>query len=160
MGKSGSKTTSDKNVYAINRKARHNFSILKTLECGLVLNGSEAKAVKTGKADLSECYVRIIDGELWCVGLNIGQYAFSQQEHEPLRNKKLLLHRKELFGLQKSLEERGLTLLALKLYLRNGVIKCEIGLAKGKKQHDKREAEKKRVAQREVDKFIKNRLNK
>jgi SsrA-binding protein len=143
---------------ARNRKARHEYHVLETLEAGLVLLGSEVKSLRQGNASLSDAYARLERGEVWLHNLHIGTYGPAGPEaHEHKRRRKLLLHRQEIRRLIGKVEQAGLTLIPLELYFRDGVAKLKLALAKGKKQRDKREDVKRREAEREVRRARKNR---
>ena len=145
-GQAGQKTI------ASNRKAFHEFTILDKLEAGLVLTGTEVKSLRAGGSSLSDGFVRIRNGEAWLVNVHIppyGQGTFFSQ-HEPRRDRKLLLHARELQRLAGKLQEKGLTLLPLRLYFRSNRVKVELGLGRGKKLHDKREAIREREVKREI----------
>jgi SsrA-binding protein len=130
--------TSGRNV-AVNRKARHDYEILDTVEAGLVLQGTEIKAIREGHVSLSDAYAKPENGELWLVNAHIAQYSSGNvANHEPTRPRKLLLHRDQIVRLSREVGERGLTIIPLRLYLRRHVAKVELGLAKGRRQHDKR----------------------
>ena len=137
---------------AVNRRARHDYAIEETLEAGIVLTGTEIKSVREHKVNIAEAYVRIEHGEAWLVGAHIAEYAHgNRNNHAPNRTRKLLLHRgqiSELLGLQSA---KGLTVVPLKLYIRGGVAKLEIGVARGKKAHDKRRSIAERDMRRELD---------
>ncbi|MFH2054706.1 MAG: SsrA-binding protein SmpB [bacterium] len=143
---------------ARNRKARHNYEIVDTYEAGLVLVGTEVKSLRLGKAQLTDSYATIEEGELWLHHLHISPYAQGNiQNHDPTRKRKLLLHRRELHKLKTRLEERGYTLVPLSIYFKGKVAKIELGLGRGKKAHDKRQAIGEREAQREIDRRLKER---
>ena len=150
--------TSDKNRdrdIAVNRKARHEYLIEETVEAGVALMGSEVKALREGKANLKDSYGRIENGEVWLWNAHISPYnPASQFGHEPTRTRKLLLHRGEIERLNGKVKERGLTLVPLRLYFKNGRAKVELALARGKKQHDKREAIRDREQRREIDREL------
>ena len=150
--------TSEKNRdrdIAVNRKARHEFLIEETVEAGMALMGSEVKALREGKANLKDSYGRIENGEVWLWNAHISPYnPASQFGHEPTRTRKLLLHRGEIERLNGKVKERGLTLVPLRLYFKNGRAKVELALARGKKQHDKREAIRDREQRREIDREL------
>ncbi len=146
-----------KNV-ATNRKAYHNYFIGETYEAGIALTGSEIKSVRGGRVSLVDAYVRPEHGELWLHNAHIARYeASSYLSHEPLRSRKLLMHRKEILSLTSKAAEKGLTLVATKMYLKGSIAKVEIALAKGKKLYDKREAISRREAERELARTIKSR---
>lgn len=149
---------SDKNRdrdIAVNRRARHEFLIEETVEAGLALMGSEVKALREGKANLKDSYGRIENGEVWLWNAHISPYSpASQFGHEPTRTRKLLLHREEIERLHGKVKERGLTLVPLRLYFKNGRAKVELALARGKKQHDKRDAIRDREQRREIERAM------
>jgi SsrA-binding protein len=145
-------------IVATNKKAYHNYFIGEAYEAGIALTGSEIKSVRGGRASLVDAYVRPERGELWLHNAHIARYeASSYMSHEPLRPRKLLLHKKEILNLTGKVAEKGLTLVATKMYLKGGIAKVEIALAKGKKLYDKREAISRREAERELARTIKNR---
>src|SRR5262249_23717554 len=126
-----------------NRQASHNYFLLDRWEAGMVLAGTEVKAGKTGKIQLKDAYAEIVAGEAWLMNVHIGQYSHGNREnHEPVRKRKLLLHKAEIDKLHGKTREKGLALIPTKVYLKNGRLKCELALAKGKKFHDKRESER------------------
>ncbi len=134
-----------------NRKARHDFEILDTLECGIVLVGSEVKSLRNGKVSLSESYGRVRQGEVWLLGCDIPEYSEANQfNHAPKRPRKLLLHRREIKKFAGQAFEKGLTLVPLKMYFKEGRAKLLLGLCRGKQKHDKREALKKADAKRDI----------
>ena len=136
---------------ATNRKAYHNYHIGDSVEAGLALTGSEIKSIRMGRVSLGDAYVRPDKGELWLLNAHIARYeASSYMSHEPLRPRKLLLHRKEISGLTSQLNEKGLTLVPTRLYLKRHIAKVEIALARGKKLHDKRETIIRRETEREL----------
>ncbi len=135
----------------VNRKARHEYEILDTVEAGLVLQGTEIKAIREGHANLSDAYAKPENGELWLVNAHIAQYSSGNvANHEPTRPRKLLLHRDQIVRLSRQVGERGLTIIPLRLYLRHHVAKVELGLAKGRRQHDKRRALIEKYREREA----------
>mgnify|MGYP001044761972 FL=1 len=140
----------------VNRKAYHDYHIQETFEAGIALKGSEIKSIREGKVNLSDAYARPENGELWLLNSHIAAYdAASYNTHEPLRPRKLLLHKKEIDGLTGEVTQRRLTLVPLKLYIKNGIAKIELGVAKGKRLYDKREAIARRETEREVDRALK-----
>ena len=144
-------------VIATNRKAWHEYHILEKYEGGMVLYGSEVKAIREGKANIKEAYVRFIDNELFAVGMHIGKYSNEgYSTHSPVRDRKLLLHKKELLKIRKMVDEKGKTLIPLSLYLKGGRVKMEFGLAQGKKLFDKRKAKMDKDVSRQVDRAMKN----
>ena len=146
-----------KNI-ATNKKAYHNYYIGEAFEAGIALLGSEIKSVRQGKVSLVDAYVRPERGELWLYNAHIARYeASSYMGHEPTRPRKLLMHRKEILNLTGKVAEKGLSLVATRMYLKGGIAKVEIALAKGKKLYDKREAISRREAERELARTMKNR---
>ncbi len=140
-------------IIATNRKAFHNFSILETYEAGLVLRGTEVKSLREAQVNFKDCYAAIDDGEAWLIGCHISPYHHgSDANHEPDRKRKLLLHKREISRLLGKVAERGLTLIPLRLYFKEGRAKVELGLARGKKLHDKRASIRERESRREMEK--------
>ena len=130
-----------------NRKARYNYEIIDSIETGIVLLGSEVKSLRQGKASLADCYARIKNGEVWLIGMHISQYEQNTIENlDPLRDRKLLLHKSEIKRLLRKIDEKGMTLVPLRLYFKNNIAKLELGIARGKRQYDKKVA----IAQRDV----------
>lgn len=145
-------------LVATNKKARRDYEILNNYEAGMVLLGSEVKSVRAGGLNLSDSYVRAQNGELFLVSCHISPYTHSRVDaHDPLRERKLLLHRQEIEKLATQVQTKGLTLIPLQVYFKKGRLKIEIGVGKGKKQFDKREDVKKKEAQREMDRAFKHR---
>ena len=143
---------------ARNKRARHDYEILDTWEAGLVLQGTEVKALREGRANLTDAYGILREGEVYLLNLNIGAYGLGNQfNHEPTRTRKLLLHRREIRRLIGAVERQGLTLVPLELYFRRGRAKVLIGLARGKQSHDKREDLKRRDADREIARALRSR---
>ena len=141
---------------ALNRRARHEYAISETLEAGLVLTGTEIKSIRAGKANLADAYARIEHGEAWLVGAHIAPYEQGNRyNHEPLRTRKLLLHRDQISELIGMTQARGLTLVPLRLYIRNGMAKIELAIARGKKSHDKRRTIAERDQRRELEREAK-----
>ena len=139
-------------VFAENRKARHDYTVLETVECGIVLTGTEVKSVRHGEVSLSGSYGAVLKGELWLVGADIAAYRFGNRfNHEPKSMRKLLVHAKELRDLQLKTEAKGLTLIPLKVFLKNGRIKVDLGVCRGKQLHDKRDALKKKAMRRDLE---------
>jgi SsrA-binding protein len=138
-----------------NRKARYDYHIITSYEAGLVLKGSEVKSCREGNANLKDSHARIKDGEVYLVNTHISPYTYANQlNHDPLRARKLLLHKREIKKLYGKLMERGFTLIPLKMYFKNGKVKVEMAVAKGKKTHDKREAIKQKDFAREAEKEL------
>lgn len=145
-------------VVASNRKAYHEYTFTDTFEAGLVLRGTEIKSIRGGRVSLQEGYVQFENGEAWLVNVHIAAYEpASRENHDPKRKRKLLLHRREIERLSGRVQEKGLTVVPLRLYLKDGRAKLEIGLGRGKRQYDKREAIAKRDSQRQVDRAVKER---
>lgn len=143
---------------AKNRRARHDYTIIDTWEAGLVLTGSEVKSLREGKANLSDAYGIVRDGEIYIINLHISVYErASYNNHEPTRTRKLLLHKREIGRLIGAIERQGLTLIPLELYFKRGIAKVAIALGKGKKQHDKREDAKAKDADREIARAVRTR---
>ena len=139
-------------IIAVNRKARHDFFIEDEYEAGMVLSGTEVKSLRLGKVNLKDSYARVKDGEVYVYQLHIGPYPFAYYgNHEPLRTRKLLLHKQEIKRINSKVNEKGHTLVPLKIYFKAGKVKISIALAKGKRQYDKRESIKRRDEQRELD---------
>jgi len=139
-------------IIVTNRKARFNYEIVNSYEAGLVLVGSEVKSLRQRKASLSDAYGKIVKGEMWIIGMHIAQYKEATTEnHETLRDRKLLLHRTEIKKLIRQVEEKGVTLIPLKLYFKNNIAKVELGLARGKRKYDKKESIAKKDAQRDME---------
>jgi len=142
-------------VIAQNRKARHNYLVLDTLECGIVLVGSEVKSLRNGKVSLGEAYGRVKEGELWLVGCDIAEYVEANRfNHNPRRPRKLLLHRREIKRFANRAYEKGLTLVPLKMYFSGGRAKVLMGICRGRQRHDKREAMKAAEARREMQRRV------
>ena len=153
-----SRTGAGEKLVASNRRAHHNFEILETHEAGLVLQGTEVKSLRDSRADLKESYARIEGSEAWLVGLHISPYAQGNRaNHDPLRPRKLLLHRGEINRLLGKIMEKGLTLVPLRLYFKGGRAKVELGLARGRKTLDKRHAIREREERREVARALRER---
>ena len=138
-------------ILSDNRQARHNYFLMERFEAGLVLTGTEVKAAKDGKVQLKDAYGAVLSNEAWLINAHISQYSHGNREnHPPVRNRKLLLHRREIDKLLGQTREKGLALIPIKMYLKKGKIKCELALAKGKKLYDKREADRARTAEAEA----------
>jgi len=148
----------DVKTVATNRKARHDYHLYDTYEAGLVLTGTEVKSVRAGRVNLRESYVAIRSGEAWLMHAHISPYAAGSHENQdPLRDRKLLLHRREIDRLQSAVQEKGLTIVPLRMYLKDNRAKVEIALARGKKLYDKRDAIEQREAERRIRREIKSR---
>jgi len=142
----------------VNRKAGHDYHLLRILEAGLSLLGTEIKSIRAGHVSIREAYVRPEDSELWLVGAHIGHYApASRANHDPTRSRRLLLHKKEIRELAREVQASGATIVPLRLYLRDGRAKLEIALARGKKSYDKRAAIAKREAERAMQRAVRRR---
>lgn len=162
MGKKKSKkekVSANNAVVATNRHARHDYNILDTYECGVVLVGTEVKALREGKASLNDAFATIDDGEVWLRGLHIPEYSYgSWTNHSPRRSRKLLLHRKEIDTLWGKVRDGNNTLVPLKLYFTNGRLKVELALARGKQDYDKRQDIKRRTEEREATRALGRRV--
>ena len=144
---------------AVNRRARHDYAIEETLEAGLVLTGTEIKSIRAGRANLAEAYARVERGEAWLIGAHIAPYEQgNRNNHEPTRTRKLLLHRDQIAELVGRVQSKGFTLVPLRLYINGGLAKLEIGIARGKKSHDKRRTIAERDARRELERQTKARI--
>ncbi len=142
-------------VFAENRKARHDYTVLDTIECGIVLTGTEVKSVRHGEVSLAGSYAAVLRNELWLVGADIAAYKFGNRfNHEPKSMRKLLVHAKEVLDLRLKTEAKGLTLVPLKMYLKGGRIKVSIGVCRGKALHDKRDALKKKALRRDMERGL------
>ena len=151
MAKKKKKTTNLNPTIATNRKARHDYIILDTYECGMVLVGTEVKSLREGKASLVDAFATIDDGEVWLRNLHIPEYSRGHwTNHSPRRVRKLLLHRREIDTLTGKVRDGNKTLVPLSLYFKNGHLKCELGLAQGKQAYDKRQDIKRRTEEREI----------
>ena len=141
-----------------NRAAYHTYEILETWECGVELQGTEVKSIREGKVNLKDAYALIRNGEVWLYNTHISPYTHGNRlNHEPLRTRKLLMHRYEIEKLSGKTVEKGLTLVPLKMYFKNGRVKVELGLARGKKLYDKRETEIRKTVDRETRQMLKER---
>ena len=145
-------------IVTLNRKAYHDYLILKSVEAGIVLTGTEIKSIRAGRVNIRDAYAKAEKGELWLMNAHIAQYpGGNRYNHEPTRPRKLLLHQREIDDLSSEVERKGYTLVPLKLYLKKGIAKVELGLARGKKQYDKREAIARRDDQRQMQRALKER---
>jgi SsrA-binding protein len=150
------KVRSGDRVVAKNRKARHEFHVLQTWEAGLVLQGTEVKSLRDGKANLADAYARIDAGELWLYNMHVSPYeAGNRFNHDPLRRRKLLMHRSELRRLVGEVEQKGLTLVPLDVHFSGGIAKVDLALVRGKKLHDKRDTLRERAVARDMERGIK-----
>ena len=145
-------------IICVNRQARHNYFIDETYEAGLVLLGSEVKSLRDGKANLKDSYARVQKGEAFLINAHVSPYPGANRfNHEPTRQRKLLLHAREIERLTGKTKEKGFTLVPLKMYFKNGRAKVELGLARGKKLYDKRETLRRKESDREVERSLKSR---
>ncbi len=156
MAKTPSKSNDpNSKMIARNRRARHDYEILDELECGIVLRGSEVKSLRDGKVSLEEAYARIVDGELWLLGCDIAEYPQANlMNHAPRRDRKLLIHRREMKKFAAAAEQRGQTLIPLAMYFSEGKVKVEIAVGKGRQLHDKREKLKQDADQMEMKRAL------
>lgn len=146
-------------VIAQNKKARFDYFVEETYECGIVLVGTEVKSVKAGNVSFADSFAEIINGELWMRNFHISEYAYSSVfNHNPDRQKKLLVHKEELKRIRRKVEEKGYTLIPLDFFLKHGIVKITLGICKGKKQYDKRETIKERDINRELSREFKKDL--
>jgi SsrA-binding protein len=145
----------DVKVVASNRKAFHDYEILDRLEAGISLKGSEIKSIRAGQVNLREGYVDIAGMQAWLLNVNVSPYdAANRMNHDPVRKKRLLLHRREIQRLREAQQQKGLTIIPLRIYLKKGLAKVEIGLARGLRKYDKRQAIKKKDAEREMRRMV------
>ena len=153
-----SETPAPRRLIAENRRARHDYEILDTLECGLELRGTEVKSLRQGKASIAEAFALARRGELWLIGSHIQEYSHGNlHNHLPTRERKLLVHRRELAVWDKKVREKGVTMVPLALYFQGSLVKLTLALVKGKKLYDKREAEKERTDRRAIDRAMSRR---
>lgn len=147
----------DNRTLVTNRKARHNFHILETYEAGIALVGTEVKSLREGKGNLQDSFARIENGELFLYNMHISPYEKGNiYNKDPRRTRKLLMHKREIYRLAGKVQEKGLTLIPLSLYLKNGIVKVELALAKGKALYDKRESIKRKTVKREMERALKD----
>jgi SsrA-binding protein len=143
---------------AVNRKAFHDYQILQRVEAGLALTGTEIKSIRLGRANIAEAYARPEDGELWLVGAHIAHYpAAGRFNHDPRRKRKLLLHKSQIRELSRAVDQRGLTLVPLTLYLKRGLAKVELAVARGRRAYDKRQTIARREADRQMERALRHR---
>ncbi len=148
-------TNPNDRIVARNRRARHQYEILRSYEAGLSLTGSEIKSVRMGRVSIQEAYCRPRDGQMYLLGAHIARYEPSgQANHEPTRDRRLLLHRREIRQLEEAFAQRGLTLIPLQLYLNRGLAKLEIGVGRGRRTHEKRDRIAERDAQRQIERAL------
>lgn len=137
-----------------NRRARHDYTVLENIECGIALTGTEVKVLRQGQGSLAGAYGAVLGGELYLVGMNIPVYTFGNRfNHNPLRNRKLLVHAKEVRDLKMKTEAKGLTLIPLNIHLKHGRMKVELGVCRGKALHDKRESLKEKALRRDLERI-------
>ncbi|GAB3692989.1 SsrA-binding protein SmpB [Corynebacterium nasicanis] len=157
MGKK--KKTQDRSVLATNRRARHDYHILETYECGVVLVGTEIKSLREGKVSIADAFATVDEGEVWLRNLHIPEYSLgSWTNHSPKRTRKLLLHRREIDSIMGKVRDGNRTLVPLQLYLKDGRVKLELGLAQGKQDYDKRQDIKRRTEEREITRELGRRV--
>ena len=157
-GKHDKKDDNDLQLICRNKRASHDYEIVDRLECGLVLTGTEVKSLREGAASLEDAYAKIDKGEVWLIGADIPEYTMgNRMNHKPKRPRKLLLHRQEIHKFAAKAEQRGYTLVPLRMYFKEGRAKVELAVATGKKQYDKREAAKKAAAQRDIQRAMRER---
>lgn len=157
MAKSNKKDKKDDGLVNIcrNRRALHEYEVSDAIECGIVLVGTEVKSLREGHANLEDAYARIDDGEVWLIGAEIPEYVFGNRlNHKPKRARKLLLHKREIAKFAGKADEKGLTLIPLRMYFKDGKAKLELAVGKGKQAHDKRESVKKADAKRDIDRAM------
>jgi len=145
-------------VVTSNRRAFHDYHVLEQVEAGIVLTGTEIKSIREGKATIAEAYARFDNGELWLIGSTVSPYSHGNRaNHQTDRPRKLLVHRRQLNQLREAIEQKGLTLVPLRLHLKNGRAKLDVGIARGKKLYDKRDAEADRQSRRDMDRALRER---
>lgn len=146
-------------VVAVNRKAFHEYHIEEQIEAGIALSGTEIKSIRNGRATIGEAYARMINGELWVVGMHISPYeqAGVYYQHDPVRSRKLLVHRSQLLEISRRVSQKGYTIVPLRLVLRNGRAKLDIGIGRGKRDYDKREALAERDSKRQIEQALRRR---
>ena len=145
-------------VICRNRRARHDYHIFDTLECGIVLTGTEVKSLREGQSSLEDAYAKIEDGEVWLIGSDIPEYSMAHRlNHKPKRPRKLLLHKREIDKFAGKASQQGFTLVPLRMYFKNGKAKVELAIARGKKLHDKRETQRTTEVKKELRREMKNR---
>ena len=146
-------------VIAVNRKVRHDYHVIETCEAGIVLRGTEVKSLRAGRANLKDSYAKVKNGEVFLLGAHISEYEQgNRNNHAPKRDRKLLLHKRQIMRLNVKISERGLTLVPLKMYFKRGKAKVELGLARGRRLPGKREELRRRVLDREMEKALKDRM--
>jgi len=157
LSDSSKSAKSGKKILAMNRKARFNYTVEDTLECGIELRGTEVKSMKERSFSFTDSYAKIDNGELWLIGLHVTPYKFGNiYNHEPNRSRKLLVHRQEIKRLSRKVNERGLTLVPLSFYLSRGIVKLELGICRGKRVVDKRQDIKRRDQKRDAERALRH----
>lgn len=145
-------------VLSVNRKARYNYAVQEAFECGIELVGTEVKSMKEGRFSYADAFATVDGGQLWLVDFHISPYSHGNiYNHDPMRRRRLLVHKKEIRRLRRVVDEKGLTLIPMRFYLKRGLVKCELAIAKGKKLFDKREDIKRRDLRREIERDFKDR---
>jgi SsrA-binding protein len=145
-------------ILSVNRKARYNYSVQEAFECGIELVGTEVKSMKEGRFSYADAFATVENGELWLVDFHISPYSHGNIfNHDPMRRRRLLVHKKEIRRFRRVVDEKGLTLIPMRFYLKRGLVKCELAIAKGKKLFDKREDIKRRDLRREIERDFKDR---
>jgi SsrA-binding protein len=139
----------------VNRRARYDYAVLETFECGIMLAGAEVKSIREGQADLRDAYARVEDGEVFLHAMHVAPYVFSRGELDPMRKRKLLLHHRQIVELERATADRGITLVPMRLYFKDRRVKIELAIAKGKRTYDKRHAIAERDAKRETQRAMK-----
>ena len=157
MAKAAAKGASNNAPTINNRRARYDYEILETYECGLMLQGAEVKSIREGRATINEAYARVQDGEVWLHQMHITPYPYSREELDPVRRRKLLLHHREIDELARATGEKGVTLVPLRLYFKDHRAKILLGIARGKRAYDKRRVISERDAKREAQRAMKER---
>ena len=146
-------------VITTNRDAYHNYHILETYEAGIQLVGTEVKSIRDGRVNLKDAYALVRDGQAWLLNAHISHYSHgNRQNHDPVRDRRLLLRKREILRLQSQIQEKGLTIVPTKFYFKGNLIKCELGIARGKKLYDKRETEARKTQEREARAALKTRM--
>lgn len=146
-------------VISTNREAYHNYHILETYEAGIQLVGTEVKSIRDGRVNLKDAYALVRDGQAWLLNAHISHYSHgNRQNHDPVRDRRLLLRKREILRLQSKIQEKGLTIVPTKFYFKGNLIKCELGIARGKKLYDKRETEARKTQEREARAALKTRM--
>ncbi|MBL8167687.1 MAG: SsrA-binding protein SmpB [Acidobacteria bacterium] len=146
-------------VITTNREAYHNYHILETYEAGIQLVGTEVKSIRDGRVNLKDAYALVRDGQAWLLNAHISHYSHgNRQNHDPVRDRRLLLRKREILRLQSKIQEKGLTIVPTKFYFKGNLIKCELGIARGKKLYDKRETEARKTQEREARAALKTRM--